>query len=731
MRNSVNILLNAFICSILLGFQTLGQLQNNNWTFGYGARVNFAGANPVASTSNISSNEATASVSDPITGQLLFYTDARNVWNANNQVMPNGANLLGGYFTSCTQGALIVPFPDDNQRYYLFTLDELEVEPGNPVVDDGLRYSVVDMTLNGGLGDVQTSNMNTQLATDLTEKLIVIRSIDIQGFWVVAHKRNTNQFLAWKIDACGVSAQPVVSAVGSNFINIPSIGYNEGWSGAMDASPDGNRIGMPVDFSTRLEFFDFNKTTGIVSNPLTVNVTDDATAPFLRKYGACFSPDGSKFYYSNTNSVYQLDLSTYTSAAIASSHTLIYSTMFQPIAYPCFQIEQAPNNKLYVAVGNSPRLDEISNPNALGLSCGYAVNAVNLTPGVCQLGLPDQVPLGGFAACNSNPCPPVTVTASQTNTTCNGSTDGSATVLASGGISFIYTWSPSGGSNATASGLAAGTYTCTITNECGNSTIQSFTITEPEGYQLNATVVQPTCGNNNGCISFDPTPAGTYFYTWPFPSNFTVDSVCDLAPGFYDITINSVNGCPIDTTIILTNNNSLAVDGSPESSTISLGDSIQLNATGGVIYSWIPSIGLSCSDCPDPMASPTVNTMYIVTGTDANGCSGTDTVYVTIAPGPVECGDIFIPTILSPNGTGNLANKTICVYGGCVSKLSFVIYNRWGEKVFETSDVNLTECWDGTFKGKFLNSGSFVYKLIVTLTNNEVIEESGNITLIR
>jgi len=73
----------------------------------------------------------------------------------------------------------------------------------------------------------------------------------------------------------------------------------------------------------------------------------------------------------------------------------------------------------------------------------------------------------------------------------------------------------------------------------------------------------------------------------------------------------------------------------------------------------------------------------------------------------------------------------ICVYGGCVSKLSFVIYNRWGEKVFETTDVSLTECWDGTFKGKSLNSGSFVYKLIVTLTNNEVIEESGNITLIR
>ncbi|MEY4805362.1 MAG: hypothetical protein RL331_1888, partial [Bacteroidota bacterium] len=215
--------------------------------------------------------------------------------------------------------------------------------------------------------------------------------------WVIAHKKNANEFLAWKIDACGVTAQPVVSAVGSNFASAP-FGATEAWSGAMDASPDGNRIGMPVDWSDRIEFFDFNKTTGVVSNPLTVNVTDDSTPPFLRKYGACFSPDGSKFYYTNINSVYQLNLSTYTSAAIESSNTLIYSPILEPNVYPCLQIEQAPNNKLYVAIGNAGRLDAISSPNSLGLGCGYEDNAVSFSPATCQLGLPAQVPLGGFAA---------------------------------------------------------------------------------------------------------------------------------------------------------------------------------------------------------------------------------------------------------------------------------------------------------------------------------------------
>ena len=387
-----------FLIFILRITTVFGQLQNNNWVFGYGARVNFSGPIPVGSSNAaINSNESTASVSDPSTGQLLFFSDGRNVWNVNNQVMPNGSNLLGGFFNSCTQGALIVPFPDNDQRYYLFTLEELEGQSVNPFTDNGLRYSIVDMTLNGGLGDVQVASVNTPLANDLTEKLIVIRSDEIQGFWVIAHKKNANEFLAWKIDVCGVTAQPVVSTVGSNFSSAP-FGANEAWSGAMDASPDGNRIGMPIDWSDRLEFFDFNKTTGVVSNPLTVNVTDDSNPPFLRKYGACFSPDGSKFYYTNMNSVYQLDLSTYTSAAIASSITLIYSPLLEPNNNYCFQIEEAPNNRLYVAIGNTARLDEISNPNLLGLGCGYVVNAVSFSPATCQLGLPAQVPLGGFAA---------------------------------------------------------------------------------------------------------------------------------------------------------------------------------------------------------------------------------------------------------------------------------------------------------------------------------------------
>ena len=305
---------------------------------------------------------------------------------------------------------------------------------------------------------------------------------------------------------------------------------------------------------------------------------------------------------------------------------------------------------------------------------------------------------------NNNPCPAVTAASSQINVTCNGGSDGSATVVASGGTTFTYAWAPSGGSNATASGLTAGNYTCTITNECGNSTTQTVTITETVSYQLNATVIQPTCGNNNGCIYFDPSPAGTYFYDWPFPTVMIVDSICELAPGSYDITINSAVGCPIDTTIILANSNAATIDANPEISTINVGDSVQLNATGGVSYTWNPSSSLTCFDCPDPTAQPSQNTTYIVNGTDTDGCTGSDTVVVNVLPFPQP--NFEFPNVITPNSDGV---NDVFEIENLPENTEVIILNRWGNLVY--SSANYQNNWDGkdTF-GKELADGVYTYK---------------------
>ena len=227
---------------------------------------------------------------------------------------------------------------------------------------------------------------------------------------------------------------------------------------------------------------------------------------------------------------------------------------------------------------------------------------------------------------NLNPCPPVIATSSQINVTCNGGSDGSASVVASGGTTFTYVWTPSGGTNATASGLSAGNYICTITNECGNSTTQTVTITETAAYQLNATVIQPTCGNNNGCIYFDPSPAGTYFYDWPFPTVMIVDSICNLAPGSYDITINSASGCPRDTTIIIAGSSTFTVIETIAPATCGASDgSISVSiTTGSAPFSFSWSAGGSNGNSLTNLASGN----YSVTITDQNGCSVTESYLV-------------------------------------------------------------------------------------------------------
>ncbi|MFA5781675.1 MAG: gliding motility-associated C-terminal domain-containing protein [Bacteroidales bacterium] len=160
---------------------------------------------------------------------------------------------------------------------------------------------------------------------------------------------------------------------------------------------------------------------------------------------------------------------------------------------------------------------------------------------------------------------------------------------------------------------------------------------------------------------------------------------------------------------------------------INIGDNTQLQATGtglGLVYNWSPTTDLSCTDCDNPVANPTQTTMYYVTVTDNNGCSATDSVKVTI---DIKCGEVFIPDIFSPNGDGK--NDVLKVFNNCIKEMNWIIYNRWGEKVYESNNVQ--EGWDGSYKGKPAMSGVYVYYLNAKLINGEEVKTKGNVTLIR
>lgn len=159
------------------------------------------------------------------------------------------------------------------------------------------------------------------------------------------------------------------------------------------------------------------------------------------------------------------------------------------------------------------------------------------------------------------------------------------------------------------------------------------------------------------------------------------------------------------------------VTASPDD-TINIGEEATLSASGATTYLWQPG-NLSGAVIA---ANPTVETTYTVIGTDANGCNDTATVTIYIDADCVH----RLPNVFSPNGDGQ--NETFKVLGKNLDFVLLSVYDRWGNKVFETSDI--TGKWDGTYKGALLNNGVYVYIMKGKCKNsNEEFEQHGNVTL--
>lgn len=159
--------------------------------------------------------------------------------------------------------------------------------------------------------------------------------------------------------------------------------------------------------------------------------------------------------------------------------------------------------------------------------------------------------------------------------------------------------------------------------------------------------------------------------------------------------------------------------------TLDLGESAMLEATGEGTYSWTPTIGLSCTDCESPLATPVGTSTYCVTVTK-DGCSTEKCVNIIV---DLKCGELFIPNSFSPNSDNNNDNLEVKMKAGCVSDYNLQIFDRWGEKIFESTKI--TESWDGKFNGKELDNAVFVYHLKMKLIDSTTIEKKGNVSIIR
>lgn len=356
----------ALLSFLLLVFATVAysQKEASIWYFGWYTGLKFDSTNVQAFSHRNGGNlfGPMSSISDE-NGNLLFFTDGDGVFDRHDNQMPNGFGL-GGVYGAFRTSAITVPNPLNNGTYYVFGVSPRYTDPSV------FAYSIVDLSLNGGLGDV---TVKRQILADSVAGVGVLAAVvhaNGKDIWVITHEWNTNRFQSWLVTDSGVSTTPVISSIGAAHGDI--------YSNQMHVSPDGDKIAVTsgtVDQSIRrLELFNFSVVTGKVSNP--IFSFSSATGPDKYSYlfGTEFSPDGRFLYVSNmdsyTGEIYQFDLRSGDQSSILNSAVTVGSPIYQ---HPN-GLQLAPDGKIYISsYGNNgyPGISRINYPKKKGMDCGY------------------------------------------------------------------------------------------------------------------------------------------------------------------------------------------------------------------------------------------------------------------------------------------------------------------------------------------------------------------------
>lgn len=363
-----------FLSIVLVAYSSFAQNpeanRTNIWYFGNGAGLDFSSGSPVPITDGaLHSYEGGGSICD-LDGHLLFYTDGDTVWTRLHQSMPNGTGLLGcGNYGSSAQNGLIVPKPGSETLYYIFTNDCLE-----NFCEAGLRYSVVDMSLNGGLGDVTEKNI--PMLQPSTEALAATKHANGVDYWLMGHEYNTNRFFCYLLSENGVSNEPVISEIGltiNSYIN------------SITFSNKGDKLAMAYDNIGGIDqLFDFNNEIGILIS--VKNLSNLELVPSGMAYTTAFSPDDSKLYFMTSgNYVYQYCLMEKADEeAIIATAKVVYlhgdNSAFG-------QFLQGLDGKIYIASQYNDSLSVIQFPNLVAPACNLEPRSFYLGGRQSLLGL--------------------------------------------------------------------------------------------------------------------------------------------------------------------------------------------------------------------------------------------------------------------------------------------------------------------------------------------------------
>lgn len=728
--------------SIYVGAQNSKKI--NQWQFPTSCGLDFNSGSPVFVTGGqVNTTEGSSSMADN-NGALLLYSDGATVWDKNHNAMPNGTGLLGA--SSSSQAALIVQQPGNANTYFVFTVDQ-EAGP------DGFRYSIVDMTLNGGLGNVTTKNV--LLVTPVSEKVTGCRHANGQDIWIVTHKYNSAEFYAYLLTSAGLVLTPVITTVGTvhtGFGNTNSIGY-------MKISPDGNKLAVAISRSNMFELFDFDNATGIPSNAIPLVV------PNLT-YGVEFSPNSKVLYGTEfVNPIYQYDLDAGSPAAIQASQLLVATSSSPELG----ALQLAPDGKIYSARKTLPWLGIIQNPDVVGLGCAYIDNGFSLGGNTCYYGLPNMLPSyfnsvgfqntcfgdqtlftvadsGAYVICSWNfddpssgllnssqyyevghvfTAPgtynvqvilvnqsavtdtlylPLTINVAPSvslgndTTVCIGST---FVIDASASGASSYTWQ-NGNTNSSISVNTSGAYYVVASdNGCDGTDTINVTFSP-----CAAPVVQFSSSDSSWCEKqsvdfFDISTNNPTTWSWTFagasPSTSTDQNPAGIyypSYGSFDVTLVACNAAGCDSVTI---SNFVTEHQNPPAPTVSISNDT-LYCSSAVSYAWFNTNNTSLVLSTNAYYFPTQFGSYYVTITDSNGCSTPSSTVIVNSIVDVFGNAIYLnchQNDLTGNSyivSTNLENYTLSIYD-VNAKLVYVSSNN----ISQRSEINTSGLVDGIY----------------------------------
>jgi len=353
MKFSITLFL--FIITIL----SYGQNKSaNNWYFGNHAVITFNTQPPTAIPgSAMNTLQHSSSISDS-NGNLLFYTDGITVWDKTNAIMPNGTNLKGDCDLPFGERVIIIPYPQNVNLYYIFCISF-----------SGLYYSVIDITLNNGNGDVLNTEKNIFIESDVKNFLTAVGNEISNTYWLLIQRGGANQGVrAYKIDTNGFNSSAIIN-------NIPS-------ATLLKFTPSGLHVAV-ANGELGIIIYNFDNQTGVLDNPLIL-----IPSGTLEIQSLAFSQNEQYLYINNRyRKITQFDLLAGSSTEIVNSAYTVYENTEGKI----HTLQLGSNGKIYISNTNQSFLSAINSPNEQGVACNFVHDAVYLGGDTTNYGLPTFV----------------------------------------------------------------------------------------------------------------------------------------------------------------------------------------------------------------------------------------------------------------------------------------------------------------------------------------------------